>query len=217
MMNISIIGAGALGSNLASAMARSGVDGTISNSRGPHTIEALADELGPGIKAVSVADALKADMVVLAVPWMQLTSLLSDAPAWDGRLVVDATNAVVFLHPDSPDANDPTNPLAAYGLKAIDIQGRISSEMVQQMVPGAHVVKAFNHMEAEYLREPLLAGGRRVAFYSGDNLESKAETRRLIEAIGLAAVDLGALRVGASLSALPFGPLAQGPFLAAAP
>ncbi len=49
--------------------------------------------------------------------------------------------------PNSPDASDPSNPLAAYGIKAIDLGGRYSSSMVRELVPGARLVKALNHLE----------------------------------------------------------------------
>lgn len=60
------------------------------------------------------------------------------------RIVVDATNPVLFLEPDSPDRKDRTNPLAAYGIKAVDLKGRASGEVFAERVPGARVVKAFN-------------------------------------------------------------------------
>ena len=57
--------------------------------------------------------------------------------------MIDATNPVAFLDPNSPDAKDPSNPLAANGIKAIDLGGRHSSAVFREFVPGALVVKAF--------------------------------------------------------------------------
>ena len=66
-MSIGIIGAGALGSNLARAFAKAGVSAVISNSRGPASLAGLAEELGPNIKAVTTQEAAKADIVVVSV------------------------------------------------------------------------------------------------------------------------------------------------------
>ena len=49
--------------------------------------------------------------------------------------------------PGSPDTKDPSNPLAAYGTKVVDLGG---------------VVKAFNHLDARVLVEPAVSAGQRV-------------------------------------------------------
>jgi predicted dinucleotide-binding enzyme len=48
-MSIGIIGAGALGSNLARLLAKSGISTTIANRRGPQSLKGLVDELGPSV------------------------------------------------------------------------------------------------------------------------------------------------------------------------
>ena len=50
-MNIGIIGAGALGSNAARLLVKSGVSATIANSRGPQSLSRLVGELGPSVNA----------------------------------------------------------------------------------------------------------------------------------------------------------------------
>src|SRR3954469_20258145 len=57
IMSIGIIGSGALGSNLARALAKKGISATISNSRGPESLASLVQELGPSIKAGTVEEA----------------------------------------------------------------------------------------------------------------------------------------------------------------
>ncbi|MDO6387743.1 NADPH-dependent F420 reductase [Uliginosibacterium sp. 31-12] len=211
IMNIGIIGAGALGSNLARALARKGLSATISNSRGPASLAPLVAELGPTIKAGTTAEAASADIVVVAVRWSDLGKVLGSLPAWNGRIVIDGTNPVEFLDPNAPA--DPSNPLAAYGIKAVDLGGKYSSEVFRELVPGARVVKAFNHLDVNVLAEPEVSGGQRVQFYSGDDAAAKAEVRKLLEAIGYFAVDLGALDVGGRLAELPFGSLAATNFI----
>lgn len=208
-MTIGIIGSGALGSNFARALAKAGISAIISNKRGPESLSGLVAELGETITAGTVAEAASADIVVLAMPWVALSDVLADLPDWNGRIVIDGTNPVIFLAPDSPERNDPTNPLAAYGIKAVDLGGRDSSAIVAEMVPGARLVKALNHLDVNVLPQPTAAGGQRVLFVSGDDADAKALVRGLLEKAGFFAIDLGPLAVGAPLAALPFGPLAM--------
>lgn len=212
-MTIGIIGSGALGSNLARAFARKGLSATLSNSRGPQSLAALVEELGPSITAGTVEEAASADIVFAAMRWSDAERILMGLPAWNGRIVVDGTNPVEFLDPHSPDAKDPSNPLAAYGIKAVDLGGRSSSDLFRRFVPGARVVKAFNHLDVSLLPQPEVSGGRRVLFYSGDDAAAKADIRRIIEETGFFPVDLGPLDVGGPLASLPFGPLAAHQFI----
>jgi predicted dinucleotide-binding enzyme len=212
-MNIGIIGAGALGSNLARAFAKVGVSAVISNSRGPESLAEFVQELGPTVKAGTAEEAAKADIVFVAIRWVDLKRVLGELPAWNGRIVVDGTNPVEWIDPDSPDASDPSNPLAAYGIRPVDLGGRHSSSVVRDLVPGARLVKAFNHLDVNVLPEPEVSGGNRVLFYSGDDADAKTTIRSLIERAGFFAVDLGALDVGGPLASLPFGPLAGASFV----
>ena len=211
-MSIGIIGAGALGANLARAFAGAGIPAILSNSRGPESLARLVEELGGPIKAGTTQEAARADIVFLAVRWVDVKKVLSGLPAWSGRIVVDGTNPVEWIDPNSPDAKDPSNPLAPYGIKAVDLNGRHSSSVVRELVPGARLVKAFNHLDARILSDPA-AAGQRVLFYSGDDAGAKAEVRGLMVKAGFFPIDLGALDIGGPLASLPFGPLAAVSFL----
>lgn len=207
-MSIGIIGAGALGSNLARAFSKAGIPAVIANRRGPESLAQLVRELGPTIKAGTTQEAAKADIVFVALRWVDLKRVLSELPKWAGRVVVDCTNPVEWIDPNSADAKDPANPLAAYGIKAVDLGGRHSSSLVRELVPDAHLVKAFNHLDVSVLPQPTASGGQRVLFYSGDYADAKAAVRGLMEKAGFFPVDLGALDVGGPLASVPFGPLA---------
>lgn len=212
-MKIGIIGSGALGSNVARALAKKGFSATIANKSGPESLAALVAELGPTITAGTIEQAASADIVLVAVPWVALESLLGNLPAWNNRIVIDGTNPVLFLDPNSPDAKDPSNPLAAYGIKAIDLGNQYSSAVFRELVPDARVVKAFNHLDARVLSEPETTAGQRTLFYSGDDADAKTEVRKLLETTGFFAVDLGSLDVGGPLMQLPFGALAMTNFI----
>lgn len=214
-MSIGIIGAGTQGSGIARMLAKAGISATIANSRGPASLAGLVEEFGPNIQAGTVAEAASKDLVIVAVRWVELGKALDGLPDWNGRIVVDANNPVSFLDADSPERQDRSNPLAAFGIKIIDLAGRSSSQLFREHVPGARVVRALNHISAEDLQSPETDGGKRVLFISGDDAAAKAEVRQLVERAGFAAVDLGGLDVGAPLVALPAGPLAVGRFVAA--
>ena len=205
-MTIGIIGAGAIGSNVARLLAKSRIEATIANSRGPASLAPLVAELGPFIRAGTREEAASADLVFVAVRWVDVEKALAGLPAWDGRIVIDATNAVEFLEPGSPETKDPSNPLAAYGIRAVDLGDTYSSAILRDLVPGARVVIAFNNLEADLLSTPS-SSGQRAIFYSGDDADAKVEVRALIEQAGYFPVDLGSLATGNALTSPPFGSL----------
>jgi 8-hydroxy-5-deazaflavin:NADPH oxidoreductase len=190
-MTMGIIGAGAIGTALARVLIRAGIKATISNSRSPDSLKDLVRELGPSIKAGTREEAARADIVFVAVNWTKLPAAMAGLPDWKGRIVVDANN-----------------PIEAPLFKPADLGGRVSSQVFAGLVPGARVVKAFNHLRAELLAtDPRSDGGQRVLFYSGDDTAAKAEIAALIERLGFAGIDLGSLEVGGRLAQFPGGPL----------
>lgn len=212
-MKIGIIGSGALGSNVARALAKKGISATIANKTGLESLAPLISELGPSIKAGTIEQAASADIVLIAVPWVALKELTSTLPAWNNRIVIDGTNPVEFLAPGSPERNDTSNPLAAYGIKAIDLGGKYSSSVFREFVPGARVVKALNHLDATLLSQPETPAGPRSLFISGDDASAKADVKKLFESVGYFPLDLGILDVGGPLTELPFGALAMTNFI----
>jgi predicted dinucleotide-binding enzyme len=184
MGTIGIIGAGRLGQAFARLALRADRKVVIANSRGPESLAPVVAALGTGASAGTVGEAAASTLVVIAVPWASVPEAVS-ALAWDGEIVIDATNA--FLFPD---------------MKPADLNGRTSSEIVAELVPGARVVKAANTLGAELLgADPHDAGGRRVLFVSGDDDAAKAEVAKLFEAAGFFAIDLGDLATGGPLQA----------------
>ncbi|MDR7134966.1 putative dinucleotide-binding enzyme [Lysobacter niastensis] len=190
-MSIGIIGAGQIGSAFARALARHGIPAVIANRRGPDSLASLVKELGPSIRAVTLEEAARADIVLVAVNWSKLPAALEGLPDWDGRIVIDANN-----------------PIEAPLFQPVDLNGRASSEVFAALVPGARVVKAFNHLPAPLVSaDPRAEGGRRVLFYSGDDEQAKGEVGSLIEKLGFFGVDLGSLAIGGRLVQFPGGPL----------
>lgn len=190
-MSIGIIGAGQIGSAFARALARNGIYATIANSRGAGTLNALVHALAPHIAAVTVEEAAGADIVFVAVPWSKLPKALGGLPDWAGRIVIDANN-----------------PIEAPLFRAAELNGRLSTEVFATLVPGARVVKAFNHLPPHLLSgDPGAEGGSRVLFYAGDDDRAKAEVGALMARMGFAGIDLGPVSVGGRLVQFPGGPL----------
>lgn len=191
MTSIGIIGAGNIGRAIATTLARKGIAATLSNSRGPETLAELVASLGPSIIAGSREEAASKDIVFIAVNWSKLPAAMAGLPNWNGRIVVDTNN-----------------PIEAPLFQPADLGGRTSSDVFVEMVPGARVVKAFNHLSAAVLAgDPTSEGGRRVLFYSGDDASAKAEIGALIDRVGFFGIDLGDLSVGGRLVQFPGGPL----------
>ena len=189
--SIGIIGAGAIGSAIARALARKNIPAILANSRGPESLAPLVRELGGAITAGSREQAARADVVFVAVNWSKLPTALAGLPDWKGRVVIDANNPI-----EPPD------------FKPADLGGRLSSDVLAGLVPGAKVVKAFGHLPAKLLSdEPAGSDGRRVLFYSGDDAQAKATVGALIDKLGFFGVDLGTLEVGGTLTRIPGGPL----------
>jgi predicted dinucleotide-binding enzyme len=80
---------------------------------------------------------------------------------------------------------------------------------VAGILPGARVVKAFNHLAATLLAaDPRARGGHRLLFVAGDDAPGKAAVAGLAERLGFLPVDLGGLAEGGRLSQFPGGALA---------
>lgn len=171
-MNYSIIGSGNVGTALARQFARSNIPVAIANTRGPGSLTAHATELGGNITAKTIADALKADVIILAVPFRAHPAVAASQPDWTGKIIVDAMNT--------------------YGIEPAELKGMASSEIVAAAFPGAKVVKTFNQLPAKLLAaNPTENGGHRVMFVSGNDAESVALIVKLVSDLGFAPINLG--------------------------
>ncbi|GIZ50300.1 NADP oxidoreductase [Noviherbaspirillum aridicola] len=188
--SVGIIGAGAIGQAMAKQLARAGIPVILSNSRGPDSLAAVVDQLGPNARAGTVRQAAEADIVFLSVTWAAVRPALEGIDL-RGKILIDATNPVLLP-----------------GFRLAELGGRNSSQVLSGLVPGARVVKAFNTLLASVLAaDPQQNGGRRVVFISGDDAPAKTIVAALADRLGFASIDLGSLEVGGALQQFPGGPL----------
>ena len=179
-MSYAIVGFGAVGQALARAFARKNIDVTVSSRRPPEALAPQARAIGPRVIAKSLRDALEADTVILAIPFWEHREVAKALPSWEGKTVIDATNA--------------------FGVLPEELGGLPSSAVIAKAFTGAKFVKGFNHLVAATLAaDPIVEGGHRVAFLSSDDEDATAPVAALAKQLGFAPVKLGKLNGGGAL------------------
>jgi 8-hydroxy-5-deazaflavin:NADPH oxidoreductase len=179
-MTYSIIGSGSVGKALAGQFARSGIAVGVANSRGRDAAASAVAEHGNPVRPLGLEEALSADVIVLAVPFWSHLDVAKAAADWKRKIVIDVTNA--------------------YGVPLADLGGEPSSVVVARSMPGARLVKAFNHLPAHLLgQDPRTAEGHRVIFLSGDEDGAVSEVADIVGRLGFAPVNLGRLAEGGRL------------------
>lgn len=179
-MTYSIIGSGSVGTALARQFARSGITVGVANTRGPASLASMAKELGDNVEPLTLQDALKADVIFLAIPFWSHRDIAEARSTWQGKIVIDVTNA--------------------YGVPLSELDNLPSSAIVAKSFPGAHLVKAFNHLPAQVLAlDPAINGGRRVIFLSGDDNSAVESVDALVQQLGFAPIRLGKIAEGGQL------------------
>ena len=96
-MSYAVIGFGKIGQALARAFARKNIDVTVASRRPPEALAPQARAIGPTVVAKSLRDALEADTIILAVPFEEHREVAKALPSWEGKTVIDATNAFGVL------------------------------------------------------------------------------------------------------------------------
>jgi 8-hydroxy-5-deazaflavin:NADPH oxidoreductase len=180
-MSYAIIGFGKIGQALAKAFARRGIEVSVATTRDPESFASAAAAIGPTIIPKKLAEAVKADIVFLAVRFESHRDVAKALPTWKGKTIIDVTNA--------------------YGVSPEELGGQPSSaKVVAQAFTGARLVKGFNHLVAAVLdQDPAVHGGRRVVFLASDDDGAAAEIGALAEKLGFSPIKLGGLSEGGML------------------
>lgn len=171
MAKVAIIGTGRVGQAIAKGLA--GKHEVRFGSRNP-----ASAKTPPGAQVVSQKEAVGwADAVVLAVPYAALRDTVGGiGPAtFRGKIVVDATNVI------SPSMD------LAVGFTTS------GAEELAKLLPGAHVVKAFNHVFASNMSTGHVDGQPLTLLVAGDDARAKEAVMRMGSDIGFEPVDAGPL------------------------
>lgn len=176
-MNITIIGAGNMGSALTKQFTRAGHTVTVTD----HNLE-KAKALASSHEGASAAEPGKAlgdsEIVVVATYYDNAAPALSALGSLSGKIVIDISNPVT----------------ADFSGLSIG-HSTSAAEEIAKAVPDASVVKAFNTLFAQVISDgPQFAGGAVApVFYAGDDQRAKETVKALIESMGFKPIDTGGL------------------------
>ena len=178
-MSTAIIGFGNIGKALAQAFARKGIDVAVASRRPPKRCRRRLGRSDRRSSPSRCAEAVKADTIILAVPFAEHREVAKALPSWKGKTIIDVMNAL--LPPE-------------------ELDGLLSSAFVAKAFTGAKLVKGFNHLIAATLAaDPIVEGGHRVVFLSSDDEDAIAPVAALAKQLGFAPVNLGRLNEGGAL------------------
>ena len=182
-MKVTIIGAGNVGKALATSITNAGHDVTIA-ARNAENARAAAEAIGTGSADSNATAVIGADVVILAVPYTAGAQVADEIRSGvDGKTIIDVTN------PLTPDYSG----LATHGTSA--------AEELQQRLPDANVVKAFNTIFASNQATPT----REVdGFVAADDGEAKRQVISLVESMGFTPLDVGPLSAARHLEGMAF-------------
>jgi len=127
-MRYAIVGFGKIGHALAKAFGRKGIEVSVATTRDPESFASDAAAIGSTIIPKTLAEAVTADIIFLAVRFEAHPEVAKALPTWQGKIIVDVTNA--------------------YGVPPEELGGQPSSKFVAQAFSGAKLVKGFNHLIA---------------------------------------------------------------------
>jgi len=178
-LNIAIVGAGRVGYAMGQSLLEKGHIVRFGIRNPDKLQEKLAPFKGRGT-ATSIPEAVDGvDLVVLAVPYEGILDVIQQGGDWSGKTLVDCSNPIEW---------GPSGPQQAH-----TEQGS-AAETIQSQVPEAHVVKAFNTIGSDFLRDPISDGAPVDTFVLGNHEEAVASVKALATAIGLHPIDGGPLK-----------------------
>ena len=189
-LKIGIIGSGKVGSALGTTWVNAGHEVMFSSRHIEHD-QSLAAGLGAGARAGTPREAAAfGDVLLVAVPYGALPDVGKDlAGLIDGKLIIDACNP--FPNRDGEVAD-----------WALEKGAGLASA---ELLPGAHIVRAFNAIGAASMGSAYQEPGRIGMPIAGDDAEAVAIASALIVEIGYEPVLIGGLEMGKYL--MPRTPL----------
>ena len=182
LRTVGILGAGRVGTAVARQALKAGYTVKIATAKPVEEISMIVEIITPGAIAVDAAEAAAADLVVVAVPLHKYRTL--DPGVLAGKTVIDVMNYWALTDGEINDfENDP----------------RTSSEIIQDFLAGAAVVKSLNHIGYHELEEDGTEPGtlgRRALVLAGDSDDAKTLVAGFLDRLGYDPIDAGPLTAG---------------------
>jgi NADPH-dependent F420 reductase len=179
-MDIGIIGAGNVGRALAKAGVRAGHTVVITSTSAEDAGH-VAAQIGARAAASNADAVANADVIILAVPFDAVEGIAAElGSALDGKILIDVTNRF------SPEQLDGTS----------------NAELIQGMLPGAQVVKAFNTLFAAHQADPIVEDIQLDGFVAGDDADARRRVLELVASLGFRPIDAGPLTMARALEGM---------------
>ena len=186
-MKVAIIGAGNVGSALATSITRAGHDVLIA-SRDPEDAASAAAASGARAVESAAAAAGEADVIIPAVGFADIGDVATEiAGSAAGKPVVDVTNRIDF-GAAGPEIDTTTS----------------NAEELATLLPKSFVVKAFNTLFASNQVDPIADGVQLDGYVAGDDAKAKGKVLELVRSMGLRPIDVGPLARARQLEGLAF-------------
>lgn len=186
MNKVTVIGSGNIGSAVAAIAAKSGASVQVLG-RGHKKLEEVAEQTGA--TTGQVGDAITGDIVVLAVPYPAVAEIANlYGPALDGKTLVDVSNPLNFATFDS----------------LMVPAGSSAAQELQDLVPTANVLKAFNTNFAATLATGKVGDVATTVLIAGNDEASRKQLAEVVEGGGLQVVDAGSLKRAREMEAIGF-------------
>lgn len=176
-MRIAIIGTGNMGTGLGRQFAAAGHE-VVVGSRDAGRAKQKAAEIGATGSGTYEEVVRDADAVLLAVNWWDVDGVLPRLGDLDGKILIDCTN---------PYTDNTYS-------KHADLGGKAAAQVIQERLPGARVVKGWNHVFADIVNStPDFGGVAASVFLASDDDEAKEAVAALARDAGYDPVDAGPL------------------------
>ena len=173
---IAIIGTGDVARALGPEFAAQGHT-IVYGSRSPESDKArdlVAETGGDASVRTQSESVIGADIVVLAVPGMLVGEITEGLGDLSGKIIID-----------------PTNPLQRDGLRLSHGADTSNAEIIQDIAPDAHVVKAFNTLNWKTMIDPASSGGPVSIPLAGNNKSAKETVAAMVAGMDLEPIDVG--------------------------
>ena len=192
-MKIGIIGSGQVGQTLAKAFILEGHEAML-GTRDPGKDDVVKFKSNNvGVLTGTFEEAAKfAEIIVLATKGTVAENAveLAGKENFDGKIVIDTTNPIADAPPDKGVLRFTT------GLDSSLM------ENIQNKIPAAKVVKAFNSVGNNVMYKPSYSGGTPTMFICGNDAGAKQTVTQILESFGYEAEDMGGVEAARAIEPL---------------